>query len=85
MDSQNKLEESQKWTYSFIAAVVVALVFLPATFRFTRGLPVIGGDWIADMQGVPKVGGIILHIAVATAVLRLVMYIMEKTGAEKSD
>jgi Kef-type K+ transport system membrane component KefB len=80
MDSQNKLEESQKWTYSFIAAVVVAIVFLPATFRFVKRYLF---DFVADSNGVPTWQGVLVHIVVATALLRLVMYIMEKTGAEK--
>ncbi len=76
MDTTSRLSNQQKWGYSLLAAIIVAIVFLPATFRLTQG---IFGDSIADKQGLAKGMGIALHIVVATLLLYLVMLISDKT------
>jgi hypothetical protein len=75
MDTTARTTNQQKWGYSLMAAIIVAIVFLPATFRLTQG---IFGDWVADKQGLAKGGGIALHIVVATILLYVVMLMSDK-------
>jgi hypothetical protein len=76
MDTTARTTNQQKWGYSLMAAIIVAIVFLPATFRLTQG---IFGDWVADKQGLAKGGGIALHIVVGTILLYLIMLVSDKT------
>lgn len=82
MDTSSRLNNQQKWGYSLMAAIIVAIVFLPATFRLTQGLL---GDWVADKNGLAKGGGIALHIVVATILLYLVMLMSDKADTTTQD
>lgn len=70
----SSVDDSAKWRWAFIAVIVVTVVMLPMTYKLVDGLVSgLTGLRVASAGGVPTLLGQVLHIAVATAVLRGVM------------
>lgn len=58
-----------------------ALAFIavshPATYRATRGIL---GSWVATQEGLPKMGGLVLHAIVFILVLQLLWTLMRRAS-----
>jgi hypothetical protein len=63
-----------------------ALAFIavshPATYRATRGVL---GSWVATQEGLPKMGGLVLHAIVFLLVLQLLWTLMRRSSYMKND
>jgi hypothetical protein len=65
-----------------IKALAFIAVSHPATYRATRGVL---GSWVATQEGLPKMGGLVLHAIVFLLVLQLLWTLMRRASYMKKD
>lgn len=65
-----------------IKALAFIAVSHPATYRATRGIL---GSWVATQEGLPKMGGLVLHAIVFLLVLQLLWTLMRRASYMKND
>ena len=65
-----------------INALTFIAVSHPATYRATRGVL---GSWVATQEGLPKMGGLVLHAIVFLLVLQLLWTLMRRSSYMKND
>jgi hypothetical protein len=58
-----------------LKALAFIAVSHPATYQVTRGLL---GSWVATQEGLPKMGGLVLHAIVFLLVLNLLYMLMRR-------
>lgn len=60
-----------------LKALAFIAVSHPATYQVTRGLL---GSWVATQEGLPKMGGLVLHAIVFLLVLNLLYMLMRRAS-----
>ena len=66
--------------YRLLPALAFALVSAPQTYELTRSLL---GIWVATQDGLPKMGGLILHTIVFVLVVSILMTLFRRVSYEK--
>lgn len=64
-----------------LKALAFIAVSHPATYQVTRGLL---GSWVATQEGLPKMGGLVLHAIVFLLVLNLLYMLMRRASYSRS-
>lgn len=63
-----------------IKALAFMAVSHPATYQLTRSIL---GPWVATPEGLPKLGGLVLHAIVFVLLLRLVWMLLARKSYAK--
>lgn len=63
-----------------IKALAFMAVSHPATYQLTRSIL---GSWVATPEGLPKLGGLVLHAIVFVLLLRLVWMLLARKSYAK--
>jgi hypothetical protein len=63
-----------------IKALAFMAVSHPATYQLTRSIL---GPWVATPEGLPKMGGLVLHAIVFVLLLRLVWMLLARKSYAK--
>lgn len=66
--------------FQLLPALAFALVSAPQTYELTRSLL---GSWVATQDGLPKMGGLILHAIVFVLVVSILMTLFRRVSYEK--
>jgi hypothetical protein len=66
--------------YKLTPALAFMLVSAPQTYETTRSLL---GSWVATQDGVPKMGGLVLHAIVFILVVTLLMKLLRRVSYNK--
>lgn len=64
-----------------LKALAFIAVSHPATYRTTRSVI---GSWVATQEGLPKMGGLVLHAIVFLLVLNLLYMLMRRASYSRS-
>ena len=66
--------------FSLTPALAYILVAHPKTYELTRR---VAGSWVATQDGLPKMGGLVLHAIVFLVLVNLLMTLFRRVSFEK--
>lgn len=66
--------------FQLLPALAFILVSRPETYELTRGFL---GSWVATQDGLPKMGGLVLHAIVFLVLVNLLMTLFRRVSFEK--